>query len=99
MTRMASQYRQFVMAVRIGTGLSTNSDPRAAALEAASSAGVELGDLGCDLAVVFVSGGLLADPQTVLEAIHEILAPGELVGCGAGGVFAHGREIEAGTAV
>ena len=87
------------MAVRIGTGLSTHPDPRAAALEAASSAGVELGELGCDLAVVFVSGTLLSDPHTVLATIHEILAPGELVGCGAGGVIAHGREIEAGAAV
>jgi small ligand-binding sensory domain FIST len=96
---MASQYRQFVMAVRIGTGLSTHSDPRAAALEAASTAGEELGELGCDLAIVFVSGALLADPHTVLATIHEILAPDELVGCGAGGVIAHGREIEAGAAV
>jgi small ligand-binding sensory domain FIST len=96
---MGRQYRQFVMAVRIGTGLSTHPDPRAAALEAASTAGFELGDLGCDLAVVFVSGGLLAEAQTVLATIHEILAPDELVGCGAGGVIAHGREIEAGAAV
>jgi small ligand-binding sensory domain FIST len=87
------------MAVRIGTGLSTTPDPRAAALEAASSAAAELRGLGCDLALVFVSGALLADPQTVLATIHEILAPDELIGCGAGGVIGHGREIEAGAAV
>jgi small ligand-binding sensory domain FIST len=94
-----SQYRQFVMAVRIGTGLSTLPDPRAAAYEAASSAAAELRGRECDLVVLFVSGALLKDPQTVLGTVHELLAPGELVGCGAGGVIGHGREIEAGAAV
>jgi small ligand-binding sensory domain FIST len=35
----------------------------------------------------------------VLEAVHEGLAPGELVGCAAGGVIAARREVEEGTAV
>ena len=87
------------MAVRIGTGLSTTPDPRAAALEAAATARAELGDVECDLAVLFVSGALLAEPETVLATIHEILGPAELIGCGAGGVIGHGREIEAGAAV
>src|SRR5689334_17119506 len=87
------------MAVRIGTGLSTTPDPRAAALEAAATARSELRDAPCDLAVLFVSGGLLAEADTVLATIHEVLEPGELIGCGAGGVIGHGREIEAGAAV
>ena len=87
------------MAVRIGTGLSTTPEPRAAAFAAAATAADELGGLDCDLALVFVSGAFLKDPQLVLESIHEVLAPGELVGCGAGGVIGHGREIETGSAV
>ena len=35
----------------------------------------------------------------MLEAIHEVLAPESLIGCGAGGVIGHGREIEGGSAV
>src|SRR4051812_34574148 len=87
------------MPVRIGTGLSTVLEPRAAALEAAGAAAAELGDAGCDLAVVFASGGLLAAPDELLEAIHEVLAPRGLIGCGAGGVIGYGREIETGSAV
>ena len=34
-----------------------------------------------------------------MEAVHDVLAPDRLIGCGAGGVIALGREIEAGTAV
>src|SRR3954462_3634091 len=87
------------MPVRIGTGLSTTPHPAAAAREAASAAAAELNGARCDLAVVFVSGALLAEPEAVLGAIHELLAPDELIGCGAGGVIGHGREIAAGSAV
>src|SRR3954449_6781253 len=99
MTCTASQYRHCLMPVRIGTGLSTVLEPRVAAFEAASAAAAELGGRDCDLAVVFVSGGLLAVPEVVLEAIHDVLAPDGLIGCGAGGVIGHGREIEGGSAV
>src|SRR6478735_4210861 len=87
------------MGVRIGTGLSTVPDARTAGLEAASAASVELGGGPCELAVVFVSGSILSAPDAVLEAIHEVLAPENLIGCGAGGVIGHGREIEGGSAV
>lgn len=95
----SGQYRQVVMPVRIGTGLSTVPDARIAALEASSAALAGLGGERCDLAVVFVSGAILAAPEAALEAIHEVLAPDGLIGCGAGGVIAHGREIETGTGV
>ncbi len=49
--------------------------------------------------LVFCSGGHLAAPEATLEGVHEALAPGTLVGCGAGGVLAAGRELEGGTAV
>lgn len=87
------------MPVRVGTGLSTLAEPRAAALDAASVAAAELGDQRCDLVVLFASGGVLGAPELVLEAVHEILGPEVLIGCGAGGVIGHGREIENGTAV
>jgi small ligand-binding sensory domain FIST len=87
------------MPVRIGTGLSTVPDPRAAAMEAAGRAAAALGGERCDLAIVFVSGAYLAAPEATLEAVHEALAPEELIGCGAGGVIGHGREIEDATAV
>jgi small ligand-binding sensory domain FIST len=94
-----AEYRGGVMPVRIGTGLSTALDPRTAALEAASSAAAALDGEGCDLAVLFISGAFLAVPDATLEVVHEVLAPEELIGCGAGGVIGHGREIETGSAV
>jgi small ligand-binding sensory domain FIST len=87
------------MPVRIGTGLSTSPDQRAATLEASLTARDALAGAPCDLAVVFVSGTHLAAPEAVLEAVHEGLEPGELVGCAAGGVIASRREVEDGTAV
>jgi small ligand-binding sensory domain FIST len=87
------------MTVRIGTGLSTVPDPRKAALEAGLAAAAALGGATCDLAVVFASGGYLAAPEATLAAIHEVLAPEGLIGCGAGGVIGRGREIEGGSAV
>src|SRR3954451_6251665 len=94
-----SEYRQPGMPVRIGTGLSTVPDARVAALEAASAAASELDGAACELVVAFISGGILAAPEAALEAIHKILAPDTLIGCGAGGVIGHGREIEGGSAV
>ena len=52
-----------------------------------------------DLVVVFASGAHLAAPEAMLEGIHDQLAPGALIGCGAGGVLGEGRELESGTAV
>jgi small ligand-binding sensory domain FIST len=48
---------------------------------------------------MFVAGAHLADPGVSLEAVHEALAPDELIGCGAGGVIGATREVEAGTAI
>jgi small ligand-binding sensory domain FIST len=87
------------MPVRIGTGLSLVPDARTGALEAATAAANLLGGAPCDLAIVFAAGAHLAAPEATLAAIHEILAPEGLVGCGAQGVIGRGREIEAGTAI
>ena len=87
------------MSIRIGTGLSTASDAREAAIEAGVAARDALGGERCDLAIVFASGLHLGVPETLLEAVHEALVPEQLVGCGAGGVIGPHREIEEGTAV
>ena len=85
--------------MRIACGLSTAADPRTGAVEAAAKVAAELRTVSIDLAVVFASGAHLAEPEATLAGVHEALAPGVLIGCGAGGVVGDGREIERGTAV
>jgi len=87
------------VSVRIGTGISLHSDSRVGAVEAAMAARAGLEGEDADLAVVFASGSHLAAPEVALEGVYEALDPGELIGCGAGGVLGDGREIEDGTAV
>jgi small ligand-binding sensory domain FIST len=87
------------MPVRIGTGLSVSPDARAGAVEAAIHARSGLDGARCDLAVVFAAGAHVAAPEATLEGVDEALAPGELVGCAAGGVIGDGREVEDGTCV
>jgi len=87
------------MSVRIACGLSTASDPRAGALEAAEVVRRELDGDSIDLVVVFASGAHLASPEATIEAVHGALEPDVLIGCGAGGIVGGGREIEDGTAV
>jgi small ligand-binding sensory domain FIST len=79
--------------------MSTDPDARLGALEAAGMAASALDHEPPDLVCLFASGAHLAAPDTTLEAVHETLAPEELVGCGAGGVLGAGQEVEDGTAV
>lgn len=85
--------------VRIGAGLSTTPDARVGAIEAGTCAREGLAGEHADLVAVFACGAHLAAPEATLEGIHEALMPRHVVGCGAGGVLARGREIEGGTAV
>ena len=87
------------MSVLIGAAVSTLTDVRAGAIEAATMARAGLEGAACDVTVVFASGHHLAEPEAMLEAIDGVLSPGVLVGCGAGGTLAGGREIEDGTSV
>jgi small ligand-binding sensory domain FIST len=87
------------MSVVTGVGLSQNPDPLDAGLEAAGVARAALGNGHADLAVVFASGGHLVAPEALLAGVNGSLAPSALVGCGAGGVLAAGRELEGGSAV
>jgi small ligand-binding sensory domain FIST len=84
---------------RIGSGLSTGGDPRVAAIEAGTDARQQLDGARAELVLVFCTGAHLAAPESTLEGVREALDPDVLIGCGAGGVLARGREIERGTAV
>jgi small ligand-binding sensory domain FIST len=85
--------------VTISSGVSDALDPRSAAREAAGEAAAGLGGEAADLAVVFAAGAHLAAPEVTLENVQEVLAPAQLVGCGASGILGDGREFEDGTAV
>jgi small ligand-binding sensory domain FIST len=85
--------------VRAGAGISSDGDPLLGAGEAARAAARGLADEPADLVVVFATGAHLAAPEATLQGVHAELAPGALIGCGAGGVLGEGRELESGTAV
>ena len=87
------------MAVRIGSGLSTAPDAREGAEAAAGAALAGLDGATCDVCVVFAAGAHLAAPEATLEAVQDVLAPSQLIGCGAQGVLGDGREVEHGTGV
>ncbi len=87
------------MSVRAGCGISPLADPARAATEAALAAREQLGSSAVELVFIFCSGEHLVEPGITLEAVHEVLRPEILVGCGAGGVLGAGREVEEGTAV
>ena len=87
------------MSVRIGAGVSDELDPLTAAIQAAGVAAEALHGAAPDVAVVFASGAHLFAPEVTLEGVHDVITPRALVGCGAGGVLADGRELESGTAV
>jgi small ligand-binding sensory domain FIST len=79
--------------VRAAVGMSESFDTVEAAAEAADAARAGLGP-DCDLAVVFASGPHLGMAKWLLSEVHERLEPGTLIGCGAGGTLAGGRELE-----
>jgi small ligand-binding sensory domain FIST len=79
--------------VRTSVGASESFDTVEAAAEAADRARAGL-DASCDLAVVFASGQHLGMAKWLLSEVHERLEPAALIGCGAGGTVAAGRELE-----
>jgi small ligand-binding sensory domain FIST len=84
--------------VRASVGASESFDTVEAAAEAADRARAGLG-AGCDLAVVFASGQHLGMAKWLLSEVHERLEPRALIGCGAGGTVAGGRELEDGPGI
>jgi small ligand-binding sensory domain FIST len=85
-------------AARASVGTSESFDTVEAAAEAADAARAGL-ERGCDLAVVFASGQHLGMAKWLLSEVHERLEPRALIGCGAGGTVAGGRELEESPAV
>jgi len=79
--------------VRASVGASESFDTVEAAAQAADRARAGL-DPPCDLAVVFASGQHLGMAKWLLSEVHERLEPATLIGCGAGGTLAGGRELE-----
>ena len=83
------------MPTRIAVALSESFDPVEAFTEAARKAAAEL-DAPCDLCVLFAGPPHLGHAKWLLSAVHDELAPANLIGCGASGVVGDGREIEGG---
>ncbi len=79
----------------ISVGLSQEFDTVSAAGEAADRARAGL-DGDCDLCLVFASGPHLPMAKWLLSEVQERLGPRNLIGCGAGGTLAQGREFEEG---
>ena len=79
--------------VRTAVGASESFDTVEAAVEASNRAASSL-QAPCDLAVVFASGQHLGMAKWLLSEVHERLEPRALIGCGAGGTLAAGRELE-----
>jgi small ligand-binding sensory domain FIST len=82
--------------MRVAVGVSESFDPVEAFAEASAEARRGLDGPRCDLAVAFASPPHLGHGKWILSTIHDELAPGNLIGCGAGGVVGGGREIEDG---
>jgi small ligand-binding sensory domain FIST len=80
---------------RVAVGFSDSFDAVEAAAEAADSARAGL-DGPADLCLVFASGPHLPMAKWLLSEIHGRLEPRNLIGCGAGGTVASGREVEEG---
>jgi small ligand-binding sensory domain FIST len=77
----------------VSVGASESFDTVEAAAEAADRARAGL-DGPCDLVFVFTSGQHLGMAKWLLSEVHDRLEPRALIGCGAGGTVAGGRELE-----
>jgi small ligand-binding sensory domain FIST len=84
------------MSPRIATGLAPDDAGVDSFAEAAGRAALELGGAPADLVFVFAGAGNLDHVEEGLAIVHERLRPRALVGCGAQGVVAGGRELEEG---
>jgi small ligand-binding sensory domain FIST len=80
---------------RIGDGLALGGDLLVAARQAVASALAPLAGERPDLACVFVSGGTPEKTRAALVRAAELTGARTTVGCGAHGVMAAGRGIEA----
>ncbi len=84
------------MSGQIATGLASTNDGAASFAEAAEAAAEGLDGRAADLAAIFVGAPNLSEVEEGVAAVRERLQPRSLIGCGAQGVVADGRELEAG---
>jgi small ligand-binding sensory domain FIST len=84
------------MPTRIGSGLATTDSGPDAFAEAAARAALRLGGARADLVVVFAGKDSLDHADDGLAAVAERLGDAALIGCGAQGVVADGKEVEDG---
>jgi small ligand-binding sensory domain FIST len=81
---------------QIATGLASTNDGAASFAEAAEAAAERLGGRTADLAAIFVGAPNLSEVEEGVAAVRQRLRPRSLIGCGAQGVVADGRELESG---
>lgn len=85
--------------LRVGAGLATSKDPRAAAAESALAARVRSPGTPPTLAVVFASPHHTEAGEALLDAVHEAVSPEALIGCVGEAVVGGAREVEGEPAV
>ncbi|HJZ61559.1 MAG TPA: FIST N-terminal domain-containing protein [Miltoncostaeaceae bacterium] len=84
---------------RFAVAVSTESDPEAAAREAAARIAATIRRGETTLAAVFASPAIAEDGEAVLAVLEELIEPQHLIGCTTEAVVGAGREIEAGPAL
>jgi small ligand-binding sensory domain FIST len=85
--------------MRAGTGYSTATNARTAALEATQAALKQAGLRNADAALCFASTTYGGSYPLMVRTVAETAGTREVVGCGSIGVIAAGREIETGPSV
>ena len=84
---------------RVGVGLSTHEDGRAAARAALDAALAGLGGEPADLVFLFVSPQHEDEQRAIIDIATERVEGAMVLGCSAGGVIGAGREVEDAPAV
>ncbi len=82
--------------IRAGTGYSTATNARTAALEATAAALKQAGLRTADSALVFASTAYGAAYPMIVRTVGETAGTREIAGCGSIGVITSGREFESG---
>ncbi|HYP47720.1 MAG TPA: FIST N-terminal domain-containing protein, partial [Thermoleophilaceae bacterium] len=84
------------MSVRAGAGLAKDDAGVDSFAEAAARASLGLGGAPCGLALVVAGGPGASELEEGARMVRERLRPRAMIGCGAQGVLAAGREVEGG---
>jgi small ligand-binding sensory domain FIST len=85
--------------LRAGVGLSVQSNPRTAAVEATQAALKQAGLRVADAALCFAGCALGGAFPLLVRTVAETAGTPQIAGCGSIGVIANGREIETGPSV